>query len=462
MRKNLSLILVMVILTISCKDGKEQDEVEFWEFPAQIDLENIKKRGTIRAIVDNSSTSYYIYRGRRMGYEYEMLRDLSNRLDVQLRLVITDDIEEAFKFLNQGNADIIAMNLEVSEVRKQYANFTNSTNNLSTVLVQRTGGEILADLSELDNKTIHIRSSSIYKEQLESLQDSLNLKLYVLEENETLENLVSRVASGEIDYTIVDNDIALVNATYYENIDVNLQISEPSAVGWAVRKNAPDLLKEINNWIEEAKESAYFAILYGKYFTNKKNSYFRNTSAFSSISGDRISIYDDIIQKGANELGWDWRLLAALVYKESRFDNTAISYAGAQGLLQLMPVTLERFDVSNANDPSQSLMAGVQFLKYLDKFWRERIPESNERIKFILASYNVGHGHVEDAWRLTLKFGKDTKLWANVAYFLERKSQPEFYRDPVVKSGYAKGHVTVAYVRDVISLYESYRVLVQP
>lgn len=462
MRKNLSLILVMITLTLSCHKEKNQDEVEFLKFPVQTDLGDIKKRGTIRAVVDNSSTSYYIFRGRRMGYEYEMLRDLSDRLNVELSLVLTNDIEEAFRFLNEGKADIIAINLEVSEERKKYANFTHSTNNLSTVLVQRTEGEILTALTELNHKTIHIRSGSIYKEQLETLQDSLNLEFQVLEENETLEGLVDMVASGDIDYTIVDNDIALVNATYYENIDVNLEISEPSEVGWAVRKNAPDLLKEINGWIEEGKKSAYFAILYGKYFLNKKNSYFRNTSAFSSISGDRISNYDELIKMGADELGWDWRLLAALIYKESRFDPTAVSYAGAQGLLQLMPVTLARFGVSKAHNPSESLLAGVQFLKYLDKFWRERVPESNERIRFILASYNVGHGHVEDAWRLALKFGKDTKRWSNVAYYLERKSQPEFYKDPVVKSGYAKGHVTVAYVRDVINLYESYRVLVQP
>src|SRR5690606_4629168 len=123
-------------------------------------------------------------------------------------------------------------------------------------------------------------------------------------------------------------------------------------------------------------------ILYSKYFLNKKNSYFRSTSAFSSVSGDRISIYDEIIKRGAQELGWDWRLLAALVYKESRFDPTAMSYAGAQGLLQLMPVTIARFGVTDAENPAESLMAGVRFLKYLDTFWRERVPDSTDRIKF--------------------------------------------------------------------------------
>ncbi len=461
MRKNLFTILVIVLLGASCKDQKETKEQEFWKNPALTDLEDIKKRGTIRAVVDNSSTSYYIYRGRRMGYEYELLQNLAKDLGVQLRLVITDDLDEAFRFLNQGKADIIAMNLEMSEERKKYAAFTEPTNRLSTVLVQRADGELLTDLSQLNEKTVHLRNGSIYIEQMEAVRDTLQLEFDIVEVQESSEKMVDMVASGEIDFTVVDNDIALVNATYYDNIDVNLEINEASEVGWAVRKNAPQLLEAINQWIQKGKDSAFFAILYGKYFENKKNSYFRSTSAFSSISGDRISIYDDIIKKGANELGWDWRLLAALVYKESRFDTTAVSYAGAQGLLQLMPVTLERFGVSNPSDPAESLMAGVHFLKYLDKFWRERVPDSNERIRFILASYNVGHGHVEDAWRLALKYGKDTQRWANVAFYLEKKNQRKFYRDPVVKSGYAKGHMAVAYVREVLSLYESYRVLVQ-
>jgi membrane-bound lytic murein transglycosylase F len=118
--------------------------------------------------------------------------------------------------------------------------------------------------------------------------------------------------------------------------------------------------------------------------------------------------------------------------------------------------------VENANDPYQSLIGGVKYLRYLDKFWRERVPSSNERLKFILASYNIGHGHVEDAWRLTLKHGENSQTWKNVSQFLKRKSQVEFYTDPVVKSGFAKGHIAVSYVDDVMQLYDSYRTLVNP
>src|SRR5690554_3583689 len=184
MRKPFTTISIMVIMATSCGEKKDDTDLEFWKNPVRIDVTEIKERGTLRAVVDNSSTSYYIYRGRRMGYEYEMLRNLANRLDVQLRLVITDDIQEAFKFLNQGKADIVAMNLEVSEERKKYAEFTKPINTLSTVLVQNAEGEVLTELADLDGKTVHIRTGSIYKQQLEKLQDSLHLNLETIEVQE--------------------------------------------------------------------------------------------------------------------------------------------------------------------------------------------------------------------------------------------------------------------------------------
>lgn len=447
-----------------CEEKPERERHEFfWENPVDFDLDEIKRRGYIRVAVDNSSTSYYIYRGRRMGYEFELLRKFSRELGVELRISVASDLDEIFRMLNEGAVDIIAINLEKTAERTRYASFTQSTHTLKTVLVQRNdNGSTIRDVADLAGRTIHVRSGAVYKQQLMLWNDSLNLAMEIVEEPIDSEGLVNAVVQREIDYTVVDDDLALVNATYFDNIDVSLEISEASKVGWAVRNNAPDLLNEINTWLSTFKKSTLSAVLYEKYFLNKKNSYFRSNSPFSSLSGNQISVFDEIIKKGAESMGWDWRLLAALVFKESRFDTAAISYAGASGLLQLMPVTLERFGVDDPSDPHQSLMGGVNYLKYLDKFWIRRVPEVNERIKFILASYNVGHGHVEDSWHLALKAGTDPTIWENVATYLEKKSDPEIYKDPLVKSGYAKGHIAVRYVDEVINLYESYKVLVSP
>jgi membrane-bound lytic murein transglycosylase F len=423
-----------------------------------LDKEGIQARGTLRVAVDNNSSSYYIYRGRRMGYEYELLLDLGKRLGVQVEFIVAADIDEAFSQLADGRVDLIAMNLQQNTDSKRVVSFTEPIGSMSTVIV---GREKLLSWDSLGEDTVVVRKGAVYTKQLVQLKDSLNLGFSILEVPEHEEILLDRIAEMEVKWTVAEKTVAQTNATYYDDLQLGLDVSKEGPVTWAIRSTSTDLLQLINAWLVDNKE-VFIYRTYAKYFLNSKNQYDRSTSAYSSLGGNQISVFDELIQENAKSLGWDWRLLAALVYKESRFDTSALSYAGAQGLLQLMPVTLERFGVTNPNDPAESLGGGVRYLQYLDKFWLERVPETNERIKFILASYNIGQGHVEDAWRLTLKYRKNTQSWKDVSYFLNLKSDPKYYRDPVVKSGYAKGHTAVNYVRDVLALFQSYKALVDP
>lgn len=457
-----SSLLILLLFGVQCTfienkfGSKSKEEIYI------LDLPGIQNRGFIRAAVDNNSTGYYIYRGRRMGYEYELLRDLSKRLNVQLHLVMVSNIDRAFDYLHEGKVDLIAMNLEKNTERSEHASFSLPLGKMNTVLVgNKSSANRINSWDELASDTIYVREGAVYKSQLCNVKDSLQLNFTIISTPDHEETLIDKVAEGEIKWTIADQNIAQANATYYSGLDISWKVQKEGEVSWVVRENSPKLLTSMNNWLKD-KEKRFIPELYAKYFLNSKNSYFRSTSPFSSLAGNQISVYDEIIKNGAEQLGWDWRLLASLVYKESRFDTVATSYAGAKGLLQLMPVTLERFGVDNANDPAQSLMGGVRYLRYLDKFWMERVPDTSERLKFVLASYNIGHGHVEDAWRLTLKYGENTQAWSSVSKFLELKSDPDYYRDPIVKSGFAKGHLAVNYVKDVISVFESYKALVEP
>ncbi len=423
-----------------------------------LDKEGILSRGTLRVAVDNNSSSFYIYRGRRMGYEYELLLDFGKQLGVQVEFVVASDIDEAFNKLEEGRVDLIAMNVQQNAERESFVTFTEAIGSMSTVLV---GREKLTSWDTLGMDTVVVRKGAVYNSQLEQLKDSLGLDFTILEVQDHEETLLDRVYEQELRWTVAEKNVAQTNATYYDELQLGLEVSKEEPVTWALRSTSPNLLQAANSWLIE-KKKVFIPRTYARYFLNSKNQYERTTNTYSSLGGNRISVYDELIQDNAQTLGWDWRLLAALVYKESRFDTTALSYAGAQGLLQLMPVTLERFGVTNPNDPAESLKGGVKYLQYLDKFWIERVPETNERIKFILASYNIGQGHVEDAWRLTLKYRKNTQSWQEVSNFLNLKSDPKYYRDAVVKSGYAKGHIAVNYVRDVLALFQSYKALVDP
>jgi membrane-bound lytic murein transglycosylase F len=461
MKKRILFPLVLVLVTVLLGTFGYQNgwfsKVSKEEYV--LDTEGIRARGILRVALDNNSSSYYIYRGRRMGYEYELLLDLGKRLDLRVEFIVATDIDQAFVHLQEGKVDLIAMNLpQGSQQQVASVTFTQAIGTLSTVLV---GKSPKITWESIGTDTVFVRKGAVYKEQLQGIKDSLGLAFTILEKAEHEEILIDQVQEGQISWTVAERTMGQTNATYYENVFVSLGVSKEAPVAWALRSSSPKLAKEVNAWLAD-KKKRFIPDLYTKYFLNAKNQHYRSTSAYSSLGGNRISAYDELLEENAEILGWDWRLLAALVYKESGFDTTALSYAGAQGLLQLMPVTLERFGVSNPNDPVESLRGGVRYLKYLDKFWLERIPETNERIKFILASYNIGQGHVEDAWKLTLKYGKNTQRWQEVSVFLNLKSDPAYYRDPVVKSGYAKGHIAVNYVRDVLSLFDSYKALVAP
>jgi membrane-bound lytic murein transglycosylase F len=151
-------------------------------------------------------------------------------------------------------------------------------------------------------------------------------------------------------------------------------------------------------------------------------------------------------------------LLAAVIYQESRFINKDESWAGARGLMQLMPETAEKFGASNPDDPKQNIKAGVGYLKYLDTYWAKEITDQDERLKFVLASYNVGLSHVIDARKLAEKYKKSSVLWDdNVEYYLLKKSDPVYYRDPIAPAGYCKCEEPVNYVKNVLETYEEYK-----
>ena len=468
------------LFVFSCSE----ESVEFKEFehqqsavePVAFDLNQLREKGSITAILNNSSTGYFIYRGQPMGYEFELLTLLANELDLKLQIKLTSDIDEAVRMLNEGEGDIIAFNMAVTTGRREQVAFTEHHNELKQVLVQRMPEDwrlmkrhqiediLVRNPLKLDSMTVHVQRNSAYVTRLENLSEEIGGQINIVEAEAGVdaESLIKQVADGEIDFTVAEENVALVNATYYSNIDVKTPVSFPQKIAWATRTNAPQLLKTINGWLKGMKKQTDYYVIYNKYYKSPKASLRRVNSSYSSLSSDRISPYDDIIKKAADGLGWDWRLLAAQVYQESHFDAEAESWAGAIGLMQLMPDTGELYGVEDMYDPQQSLQAGVAYLSWLDGIWSKYVPDQEERIKFVLASYNAGQGHVLDARRLAQKFGKNPAQWEDVAYFLLKKSEAKYYNDPVVESGYCRGSEPTNYVEKILSRYERYKQLVNP
>jgi membrane-bound lytic murein transglycosylase F len=435
-----------------------------------IDLEDIKEAGKIVAVTDYNSTEYFIYRGEPMGYQYDLLNAFANHLDVKLEVIVESDIKQTFEYLNTGKCDLIALNLTITKERSRSINFTLPHSQTRQVLVQRKpenwkmmhpsriDESLITNPINLAGKQIFVRKNSAYAARLFNLADEIGDTIQIIEVSESDEQLIRLVANNEIDYTVCDENIAMVNQTYYPILDVKTAISFPQNLAWAVRKEGSEnLLNDINNWLADYKRTTEFAVIYNKYFKNQKSKE-RVKSDYFAIGSGKISPYDEHIKRYSDSLGWDWLLLASLIYQESRFDPNVRSWAGAYGLMQLMPSTASRYKVSRNSPPEKNIEAGTNFLKWLDDVFLDKVQDENERIKFVMASYNVGLGHILDARSLARKNDRDPEIWDdNVAYFLLNKSNPEFYRDPVVKYGYCRGEEPYNYVTEILERYDHYR-----
>lgn len=462
--------VVLVLACFSCKVSPDRSLAE--EPLVNTDLDDIVKRGYITALVDNNSFSYFVYKGHPMGYEYELLRLLAKHLKVGLKIKVTSGVEHAFEQLNAGEGDIVAFPLTITKPRKSAVNFTRAHFNTYQVLVQRKpenwqklkldelNGRLIRDPADLVGKKVHVIKGTSHELRLRNLSEELGGDIIIQEDTSSMESesLIRKVALGEIELTVADHTMARISAAYYPRLDINTVLSLPQQIAWAVRKNSPELEDVINQWLTGIKAQPTFMVIYNRYFKSPRTSIAHLQSDFSSMGGNKLSRYDELIQANAKKMGWDWRLLAAVVYQESKFIPDGESWAGARGLMQLMPATAKRFGANDPGDPKQSLKAGVNYLMYLEKYWTSRAADDQERLKFVLASYNAGLAHILDARKLCKKYGKDESHWENVEYYLLKKSEPEFYRDPLVVAGYCKCEEPVNYVRDVLERYEEYKV----
>jgi membrane-bound lytic murein transglycosylase F len=324
--------------------------------------------------------------------------------------------------------------------------------------------ELIKTPLDLIGKEVVVRKNSSFYKRLVNLSDEIGGDIIIkeAEPNAETDELILRVVQGEINYTVADKNVAQIVANEIRDIDISVELSTSQKIAWGIRKTSPELKKYIDDFIARKKREPTFNVLYRKYFSHTNRKDFKNVL---TSYGSEVSRYDEILKKGADQLGWDWLLLASVAFQESRFDPKAESWVGAKGLMQIMPATAKSLGY-NSNvlfDPAQNLNIAVKYFARLDKMWAKTITDSTQRIKFVLASYNVGPGHVIDARNLARKYDKDPIVWdENVEVMLLKKSYKKYYTDKVVKNGYCKCYEPYNYVREIFTRFKSYRQLTTP
>ena len=439
------------------------------------DLKEIKEEGILRALVVYSSTSYFLYKGQPMGFEYEMLTKLAKHLNLKLEIIVSDDLDSQFEVLNRGEVDIIAHGMTITNQRKWEVDFTEYLYLTKQVLVQKKPDnyrtiswsalqkQLIDDPLDLIGDTVSIRRNSAYFERIQSLSNEIGGKIHInfLDSKLSTGEIIDMVADGAIKYTIADENLARINASTNPILDVEVPVSFSQRIAWVTRKKSVNFKEEVNQWIlNQRKKTSYF-VTYNKYFKNKRFFNRRIKSDYYSLNNNQISKYDDLIKKFTEKLGWDWRLLASQIYQESKFDPEAESWAGAKGLMQVMPATAEELGIKDISDPLESLRGGTTYLNQLyNRF--EEITDDNERIKFTLAAFNCGFGHVTDAQRLAEANNLNPFVWKdNVDKMLLALQYPKNYNKPFIKYGYVRGAEPVKYVKQIFERYQHYKQFIE-
>ena len=457
--KAIPVLLLLAVLAGCLAWGCKNRHKPVQPLPAAHDLQQIKDSGELVVLTLYSSTTYFNYRGQEMGFQYELSQQFAQSLGVTLKVKVARSVEELIRQLQSGEGDLIAYNLPITKEHKDSLLYCGNEAITHQVLVQRSNGRAkpLKDVTELIGKEVYVKPGKYY-ERLVNLDQELGggINIHRVDNDSiSLEDLIADVAKGDIAYTVADNDIAQLNKTYYPNLNILLPVSFDQRASWAVRTDCPQLAKAIDQWAAQNSTSPAYTASMKRYFEISKSI---PHSPILSLREGKISHYDDLFKKYAGQIEWDWRLLASLAYTESNFDTTAVSWAGAEGLMQLMPRTARAMGVPEGmeQNPEESIKAAVKYLGLTARSFNN-IPQE-ERINFTLASYNSGIGHVLDAMALAEKYGSNKYVWRdNVEKYILLKSNEEYFTDPVCKHGYFRGRETYNFVREIMARYEQYK-----
>ena len=448
----LLLLVWSLSMVVACGGGKSDAQVEH-RLPDTLSV------GTLY-----SPTGFFILKGDTMGYDYDRICDFARSRGIALRFKVARSMPALLEMLKKRDVDVLACEIPVTAEYKSRVLHCGAVNETYQVLVQHSGKNMIYDVTQLIGREVYVEKGSKYESRLRNLDNEVGggITIHTVEGEAALPTeLIQRVSRRDIDFTIVDSDIAQMNLSYYDSINIGLRVGFAQRSSWAVDQRDQWLADSINEWAASVNAQEYSKQALKHYFEMnrgpKPDSIKVDTLAVTPPGG--ISPYDHVFKQYAQEMGWDWRLLAAIAYSESGFDSNATSWMGARGIMQVMPKTARSFGVKEEDlgNPEVSIRVATKILKELDGIMRSKTG-AGDRIKFVLAAYNAGSGHVTDAIALARKYELNPRVWSeNVEQAMLWKMDPEYYNDSVCSNGYCRGTEPVDYVVKVLNCYENYK-----
>jgi len=436
LRALLAVVLLSVVVTCSPKPGH---------------LERVLGEGYLRVATVNSPTTCYDGPAGPTGYECDLLRGFANHIGVKLELTYLANSVQVVDQVKGGKADIAAAGINVTPARKSQMRFTQPVQSVHLQLVYRADDAKPRDLGDLNGK-LAVPAGSSMAERLAQLRSSRYPTLQWLEVPDAGANdLLARVADGELDYTVANSDLIAINRRYAPKLRVAFDISGQENIAFAMPFGRDaSLFEALQDYLRQLPANE-LARIRDRHFGEVESDEYLGVVRFVTDVKGLLPKYQQYFEDAAERYGLDWRTLAAIGYQESKWDPDAVSFTGVRGIMMLTLDTAAHLKVRDREDPEQSIQGGARYLQQLQRQLPQSIAEP-DRTWMALAAYNQGMGHLLDARSLAQKAGKNPNSWPDVLEGLRRLSQEQWYSQ--TQHGYARGGEAVRFVTNVRSYYD--------
>lgn len=410
-------------------------------------LERIQRTGELRVVTRNTPAAFYYGADEPRGIEYELARGYAARLGVGLRIYIDDRV---FPDLETGKAQIGAASLTIADARKESVAFGPAYQKIQPQVIYRRGGKRPRKLEDLLGGRLEVVANSTHAALLAQLRTTEPLLNWIEHAHTSSEELIRRVAEGELDYTIADSHLFELLRHFYPDLRVAFTLGPVNQIAWALPKD-DELRESVAAYFAEISATGELDKILDRYYFASREFDYVSSRAFIRHVNTRLPLYRDFFLEAERSTGIDWRLLAAIAYQESHWDPSAVSPTGVRGMMMLTEHTAATMEVGDRHDARSSILGGAHYFLRTRRKVPDRIGEP-DRSWLAVAAYNLGYGHVEDARILTQTQGADPDRWDQVRERLPLLSDEDWYRR--VQRGFAPGRSAVQYVDRVRRYYE--------
>ena len=425
------------------------------------DFDGMVERHLIRALVPYSKTFYFLDGADQRGLEYELLKEFEKNINKQLKkrrlkvrlLVFPTRRDRLLPNLVKGLGDIAAGNLTITPERLKQVDFSDPYfKGVNEILVTGPTAPQVKTVEDLSGKEIYARASSSYYASLQRLNARFKkagkkpMNLVQADEYLEDEDLLEMMNANLIPMIIIDSHKGKFWKQIFTDLTLHpdIKVREGGQIAWAIRKNSPKLKEVINGFIKTHKKGTLMGnVLFKRYLKNTK--WVRN--AFADEERERFKAAVGLFKKYAGKYDFDWLLVAALAYQESRIDQSKRSPTGAIGVMQMLPSTAAdpNVDIPNIEKMENNIHAGVKYLRFLtDRYYEKESMDILNKRAFAIASYNAGPAKVAELRKEAREMGLDPNVW---------------FRNVEIVAAKRIGRETVQYVSNIYKYYVAYRLI---